>query len=125
MCSLTRCGGAVQAGLRRHGRVNRRGGTAAEVHHGGRGRGRRWGLLQRGLWRLHRLLGLLALSRICGDAVFRQELLQVHVFQLKVVPIVGQGFVPQGRTQEGRLWVAGRAAFIVELLFLLLILPKS
>lgn len=99
----------MEAGLRRHARVNRCGGTAAEVNHGGRGRGRWRGLLQRGLRRLRRLRGLVALGRVGGDAVFRQELLQVHVLQLKGVSIVGEGFVPQRGAQEGRL--GGAALF--------------
>lgn len=60
-----------------------------------------------------------------GDPVLRQKLLQVHVLQLKVVPIVGQGLVPEGRAKESRLWMAGCAALIVQLLLLLLVLPES
>lgn len=119
-------GGAVQAGLGRHGRMDRRGGAAAEVHHhrrrGGRGGGR--GLLQGRLGRRRLLRGLLALSRVGRDAVLQQELVQVHVLQLEAVPVVRQGLVPQRRTQEGRLGVAGCAALILQLLLLLLVLPK-
>lgn len=117
----TCCAGAAQAGLRRHGRVDRGGGAAAEVHHGGRGRRGGRGLLHRGLWRLR---GLLALSRVGRDAVLLQELLQVHVFQLEVVSIVGEGLVPQSGAEEGRLGVVGRAALILELLLLLFLLSK-
>lgn len=113
----TCCAGAAEAGLRRHACVNRGGGAAAEVNHGGRGRGRCGG--RRGL------LCLVALGCVGGDAVLRQELLQVHVLQLKVVPIVGQGLVPEGRAKEGRLWVVGCAALIVQLLLFLLLFPKS
>lgn len=117
----TCCAGAAQTGLRRHGRVDGGGGAAAEVHHGGRGRRGGRGLLHGGLWRLR---GLLTLGRVRRDAVFLQELLQVHVLQLEVVSIVGEGLVPQSRTEESRLGVVGRAALILELLLLLLLLSK-
>lgn len=120
----TCCAGAVEAVLRRHGRVNRGGGAAAEVHHGRCGRGRRGGW--RGLLRrLCCLPVLVTLGCVGGDAVLRQELLQVHVLQLEVVAIVGQGLVPESRAQESRLWVVCRAALIFQLLPFILVFSES
>lgn len=115
----TCCAGALEAVLRHHARVNRSGGPAAEVHHRGR-----WGGRRGGLRRLCSLRGLVALGRVGGDAVLGQELLQVHVLQLKVVPVVGQGLVPQGGPEEGRLWVAACAALIFQLFLFLLVFSE-
>ncbi len=96
------CRAAVQAVWRDDARVCRGGGVVAEVHHRGcwRGRGLRhdWRLM----WRSVRLvLVVVVLGGARGDAVFGQELFQVHVLQLEGVPVVGQGLVPQRGAQEG------------------------
>lgn len=117
----------MQAVLRRHARVHGGGGAAAQVHHGrGRwcGRAGRRGLRLL-LRRLHRLGVLLALGCVGGDAVLRQELLQVHVLQLEVVGVVRQRLVPEGRAQEGRLWVADSAALILQLFSFVFFFTKS
>lgn len=118
----------MEAVLRCHARAHRGGGAAAQVHHGrGRwgGRGGWRGLLLLLRWRRHRLWGLVALGCMGGDAVLRQELLQVHVLQLKVICIVRQGLVPEGRAEEGRLRVAASAALILQLFPFVLVFPKT
>lgn len=60
-------------------------GPAAEVHHGGGSGG--GGRQPRRVWAV-------LLLRAGGDAVFGQELLQVHVLQLESVSVIGKGFVP-------------------------------
>lgn len=73
----------------------------AEVHHGVRGRGRGlrhdWRLARRSVW----LVLVMVLGGAGGDAVLGQELFQVHVLELEVVSVVGQGLVPQRGAQEG------------------------
>lgn len=111
---VTWSAGTLEAALTGHGRVYGGGGPAAEVNHTGRGR---WG-------RGSLLLALVVLCGVGGgDAVLRQKLLQVHVFQLKGVSIVGQGLVPQGRAQKSRLWGVGSTDIFFQLL--LLLFPKT
>lgn len=118
----------MQAVLRRHACVHRGGGAAAQVHHGRGGRRGRRGrgglrlLLRR---RRDRLSVLVALGRVGGDSVLGQELLQVHVLQLEVVGVVRQSLVPEGRAQEGRLWVADSAALILQLFPFVLFFAES
>lgn len=92
----------MQAVWRDHARVYGRGGVVAEVHHGVRWRGR--GL--RHDWRPARrsvrlVLVVMVLGGAGGDAVLGQELFQVHVLELEVVSVIGQGLVPQRGAQEG------------------------
>lgn len=56
-----------------------------------------------------------------GNAILRQEFLQVHVLQLETIPIVGQGLVPQRGAQEGRL---GGAVVLLQVLLLLLLFTE-
>lgn len=74
----------------------------AEVHHRGRrcgrGLGHDWWLAW---WTVRLVLIVVVLGGAGGNAVLRQELLQVHVLQLEGVPVVGQGLVPQRGAQEG------------------------
>lgn len=93
---------------------------AAEVHHGVRGHGR--GLRQD--WRLVLVLVVVVvvLGGAGGDAVLGQELFQVHVLELEVVPVVRQGLVPQRGAQEGGLRCA---ALLLQVLLLLLLLAES
>lgn len=90
----------------------------AEVHHGVRGHGR--GL--RHDWRLVLVVVVVVLGGAGGDAVLGQELFQVHVLELEVVPVVRQGLVPQRGAQEGGLRCA---ALLLQVLLLLLLLAES
>lgn len=124
-CVPVTCSGraAVQAVWRDDACVHGGGGVATEVHHRRRGRGRNRRHDGRLAWGNVRLALVVAVMGRAGrDAVLRQELLQVHVLQLEVVSVVGEGLVPQGGAQEGRL---GDAALLLQLLFLLMLLVES
>ena len=92
-------GGHAQEGGARRMLRGGHGGTGRGRRHGGQGHGGRG-------------------RRVDGDAVLRQELVQVHVLELEVVAVVGQGAVPQCRPKEGTAKVQHIVVHIFKLVLI-------